>query len=180
MVFSSTFFLFGFLPVVTIFYYAQRLFRHMGLRNATLLFFSYLFYLYGAADFLLTLIMSTFVDYLIGLLIDRDPRHKRVWLCISVVLNLGLLSWFKYANFFVENINALLAAMNLSTIEMSPVHLPLGISFFTFQALSYVVDVYLGRVAAQKRFINLALYISLFPQLIAAGNKLIPLIHRAN
>ena len=167
MVFSSTFFLFGFLPAVILFYYAQRLFRRMGLRNATLLFFSYLFYLYGAADFLLILIMSTFADYLIGLLIDRHPRHKRVWLCLSVLLNLGLLAYFKYANFFVTEFNSALAYFQYLPLDWKEVIFPIGISFFTFKKLSYIIDVYRGESPAMASPVDFALYIAIFPQIIA-------------
>lgn len=167
MVFSSTFFLFGFLPAAILFYYAQRLFRYMGLRNATLLFFSYLFYLYGAADFLLILIMSTFADFLLGLLIDRDPRHKRVWLCLSVVLNLGLLAYFKYANFFVTEFNSALAYFQYLPLDWKEVIFPIGISFFTFKKLSYIIDVYRGESPAMANVVDFALYIAVFPQIIA-------------
>ena len=95
MVFSSTFFLFGFLPAVIIFYYGQRLLFRQKLRNAVLLFSSYLFYLYGAADFLLILILSTLADFLFGRLIQRNLKPTRLWLVLSLILNLGLLAYFK-------------------------------------------------------------------------------------
>jgi alginate O-acetyltransferase complex protein AlgI len=101
MVFSTTIFLFGFLPAVIISYYGQQLLSPKKLRNVVLLFFSYLFYLYGAAGFLLILILSTLADYVLGRLIDRKIKYKKLWLSFSLLLNLGLLAYFKYANFFV-------------------------------------------------------------------------------
>ena len=167
MVFSSTFFLFSFLPAVIICYYAQRLLVPTRLRNATLLFFSYLFYLYGAAGFLLILIMSTFADYLLGLLIDRDARHKKLWLCLSVIFNLGLLAYFKYANFFVAEFNSALVFFQYFPIDWKEVIFPIGISFFIFKKLSYIIDVYRGESPAMENIVVFALYIAMFPQLIA-------------
>ena len=125
MVFSSTIFLFAFLPAVIVCYYAQRLFFQRRPGNAVLLFFSYIFYLYGAASFLLILFISTLADYLLGLLIDRNPRHKRLWLGLSVLLNLGLLAYFKYANFFVQELTGILLILNVSPFEWSGVILPI-------------------------------------------------------
>jgi alginate O-acetyltransferase complex protein AlgI len=167
MVFSSTFFLFSFLPAVMLFYYAQRLLAPTGLRNTTLLFFSYLFYLYGAAGFLMILIMSTFADYLLGLLIDRDPRLKKVWLCLSVVFNLVLLAYFKYANFFIAELNSALAYFRYFPLDWKVVIFPIGISFFTFKKLSYIIDVYRGESPPMANLVDFALYIAMFPQLIA-------------
>ncbi len=167
MVFSSTIFLFAFLPAVIVCYYAQRLFFQRRPGNAVLLFFSYIFYLYGAAGFLLILLMSTLADYLFGLLIDRNPRYKRLWLGLSVLLNLGLLAYFKYANFFVQELTGVLLKMNVSPIEWSGVILPIGISFFTFQKLSYVIDVYRGESRPLENVTDFALYVAMFPQLIA-------------
>jgi len=167
MVFSSTFFLFSFLPAVIIFYYAQRLLAPTVLRNAVLLIFSYLFYLYGAAGFLVILIMSSFADYVFGLLIDRDARHKKLWLCLSVILNLGLLIYFKYANFFMTEFNFALVFFQHFSIDWKEVIFPIGISFFTFKKLSYIIDVYRGESPAMANVVDFALYIAMFPQLIA-------------
>lgn len=167
MVFSSSFFLFSFLPAVIIFYYAQRLLAPKALLNATLLIFSYLFYLYGAAGFLLILIMSTFADYLFGLLIDRDARHKKLWLCLSVILNLGLLIYFKYTNFFITEFNTALVFFQHFPVDWKEVIFPLGISFFTFKKLSYIIDVYREESPAMTNMVAFALYIAMFPQLIA-------------
>jgi alginate O-acetyltransferase complex protein AlgI len=167
MVFSTTIFLFGFLPAVIISYYAQQLLSPKKLRNIVLLFFSYLFYLYGAAGFLLILILSTLADYVLGRLIDHKVKYKRLWLCFSLFLNLGLLAYFKYANFFVGELNSLFFGLRFIPIEWNAVILPIGISFFTFQKLSYIIDVYRGKSHALENVIDFALYIAMFPQLIA-------------
>jgi alginate O-acetyltransferase complex protein AlgI len=167
MVFSTTIFLFGFLPAVIISYYGQQLLTPQKLRNIVLLFFSYLFYLYGAAGFLLILILSTLADYLLGRLIDRKVKYKKLWLSLSLLLNLGLLAYFKYANFFVAELNSFLLGLKFFPIEWNAVVLPIGISFFTFQKLSYIIDVYRGKSRALTNVIDFALYIAMFPQLIA-------------
>jgi alginate O-acetyltransferase complex protein AlgI len=167
MVFSSTIFLFGFLPAVIILYYVQQLLGPKNLRNAVLLFASYLFYLYGAAGFVLVLIGSTMADYLLVLLIERDVRRKRLWLVLAVLLNIGLLAYFKYADFFVDNLNLVFAQCGFTPIEWQGVILPIGISFFTFKKLSYILDVYQGKVRAQKNIVDFALYVAVFPELIA-------------
>ncbi|MBW2515515.1 MAG: MBOAT family protein, partial [Deltaproteobacteria bacterium] len=145
MIFSSTIFLFGFLPAVLVCYFGYQLFGAKRLRNIILLCFSYLFYLYGAAGFLLILILSTLADYVLGYLIQHNVRLKRLWLSLSLLLNLGLLAYFKYANFFVAEVNSLLAEWQHFPIEWQTIALPIGISFFTFQKLSYVIDVYRGK-----------------------------------
>jgi alginate O-acetyltransferase complex protein AlgI len=167
MVFSSTFFLFAFLPAVIIFYFGQQFLFANKLRNAVLLLFSYLFYLYGAAGFLLILILSTSADYELGRLIERKIKYKRLWLCFSLLLNLGLLVYFKYANFFIGQLNSLLSGLKIAPIEWSAVILPIGISFFTFQKLSYIIDVYRGKSRALENALDFALYVAMFPQLIA-------------
>jgi alginate O-acetyltransferase complex protein AlgI len=167
MVFSSNFFLFAFLPAVIVCYYLQSLLFRNRLRNLVLLVFSYLFYLYGAAGFLLVLILSTLADYLFGLLIERDSRRKRIWLACSVLVNLGLLAYFKYANFFIEEFNRALERLGHAPLGWMEVLLPIGISFFTFQKLSYIIDVYRGKSRALSNVIDFALYVAMFSQLIA-------------
>jgi alginate O-acetyltransferase complex protein AlgI len=167
MVFSTAIFLFGFLPAVIISYYGQQLLSPKKLRNSILLFFSYLFYLYGAAGFLLILILSTLADYLLGLLIERKIAYRRLWLVFSLLLNLGLLAYFKYANFFVAELNSSLSGLGFFPIAWNDVILPIGISFFTFQKLSYIIDVYRAKSRALVNVIDFALYIAMFPQLIA-------------
>ena len=170
MVFSSPIFLFGFLPVVLLCYYLSP----KPVKNFTLLAFSLLFYAWGEVFYLGVMLTSIVANYITGLLIYKsflkDPDQKRlskIYLTIGVIINLVLLVSFKYANFLVDNVNVLFALIHLPALKLKQIHLPLGISFFTFQAISYIVDVYRKEVPAQKNIFNLALYISLFPQLIA-------------
>ena len=169
MVFSSSIFLFGFLPLALILYYiSPKMFK-----NIILLCISLLFYTWGEVFYLSVMLVSIGVNYLFGRLIEKSQTNKhlqkftKIYLAFAVFVNLALLISFKYANFITDNINILLSSLHLPTIALAPVHLPLGISFFTFQALSYIIDVYRKEVPAQKNIFDLALYISLFPQLIA-------------
>ena len=165
MLFTSTVFLFGFLPLT--------LLMHVVLpnrsRNVFLLLSSLFFYAWGEAFHAVILLVSIGVNYAMtrGMTAIPPGGRKRAWLWTTVGLNLALLGWFKYANFIVNNINGMMRFFDVPAIHLEPVHLPIGISFFTFQALSYVVDAYYGRVAVQNRLADLALYIGLFPQLIA-------------
>jgi len=162
MLFSSTTFLFLFLPIVLILYFVTpRIFK-----NTVLLAASLFFYAWGEPVFLVIMLVSILLNYVFALIIDlnRDKKYIIKWvLALTVIVNLLLLGIFKYANFIIENINSL---FNIS-IDIPAITLPLGISFFTFQALSYVIDVYRKDGKAQKNPLNIALYISLFPQLIA-------------
>ncbi|MFT5291506.1 MAG: alginate O-acetyltransferase complex protein AlgI [Planctomycetota bacterium] len=165
MVFSSTLFVFQFLAVVLGIYFLVP----GRWKNGVLLLASLFFYAWGETFFVLLMLASISVNYGLGLLIGRNrgtPLAKR-WLALAVVVNLATLAYFKYANFAVENWNTLALRLGLEPIEWTNIHLPLGISFFTFQAMSYVIDVYRGDVAVQRSPFRLSLYISLFPQLIA-------------
>ena len=165
MLFSSLIFLYCFLPVVLLLILLSKKSWH----NWILLFASLFFYAWGGVSFTILLIASILINYIIGLLIDRHRKNQKakIYLAIGVSLNLLLLAIFKYANFLVDNINALGYGIGFPKIELDPILLPLGISFFTFQAISYIVDVYQERSFVQKNLPNLALYIALFPQLIA-------------
>lgn len=165
MLFSSPFFLFLFLPLLLAIYFAAR----PELRNAILLAGSLFFYLWGEGLYVGVLLASIGFNYLFGLLLERFAGRavERALLIAAVAGNLGLIVAYKYPNFLVDNLNVLLAAVGFQTIALEPVHLPLGISFFTFQALSYVVDVYRRDVKAQRSLVDFALYKTLFPQLIA-------------
>ena len=169
MVFSSPLFLFGFLPITLLVYYSSpRL-----IKNIILLLTSLTFYAWGEVFYLGVMLASIVSNYIFGRLIcisQKIPHHKKfskLYLLLGIIVNIGLLVTFKYSNFFVDNINIYLSQISISPIALEPVHLPLGISFFTFQAISYIVDVYRQEVPSQKNILNLALYISLFPQLIA-------------
>lgn len=128
------------------------------------------FYSWGENLYVLLMLASILLNYGCGRLMFLYRGNKSPSACIlafGIILNIFILGFFKYANFVVENVNILLTIFKLAEINLSPIHLPIGISFFTFQAVSYIVDVYRGKVEPQKNIINLGLYISLFPQLIA-------------
>lgn len=165
MVFSSLVFLFIFLPVVLFFYYIVK----EKYRNTLLLIASIVFFAWGGISYTLILIVSIVTNYLVGLMIAKHlkTRKARYFLWLGVIINLGILGVFKYANFFIENINGLLVDFSLTPIDYQNIVLPVGISFYTFQALSYIVDVYREETKVQKSLTKLALFISLFPQLIA-------------
>ncbi len=165
MVFSSPIFLFVFLPFVLLIYYPL----NPRLKNIFLLAVSLTFYAWGEVFYVLIMLVSIGLNYTIGRLLGNLGRagSRLIVLAVGIGLNLGLLAYFKYANFVVLNINWLLAPNGPASIDWTPVHLPLGISFFTFQAMSYLIDVHRGESKTQKNLINVALYIALFPQLIA-------------
>ena len=163
MVFSSPIFLFGFLPIALFLYYLSP----KALKNIVLLILSLLFYTWGEVFYLGIMLVSIIANYSVGKLIASDTAPSKFYLATGIMINIGLLISFKYANFIVDNFNNIFSLVNISTINLEPVHLPLGISFFTFQAISYIVDVYRKDVKAQNNILDLALYISLFPQLIA-------------
>lgn len=165
MLFSSSLFLFLYLPAVLL----GVLLLPAAWRNAFLLTASLFFYAWGETVYTAIMLVSISGNYFLARQIGAGEarRHRKAWLIAAIGLNLGLLCWFKYANFGIANLNALLDSLGLRPIDVAPVHLPLGISFFTFQALSYVVDVYQNKTPVQKRFVDMALYITLFPQLIA-------------
>ncbi len=165
MVFSSTVFLYLFLPIVLLLYFAAP----YAYRNLLLLIASLFFYAWGEGFYVVLMLFSVVLNYVAGQAIFRLRPHRgaRVALIAALVANLGLLAVFKYANFAVDTLNAVLAPWAIAPIALDPVHLPIGISFFTFQAMSYVVDVYRRGDAPAARFVDTALYISLFPQLIA-------------
>jgi D-alanyl-lipoteichoic acid acyltransferase DltB (MBOAT superfamily) len=158
-------------------------------RNILLLLASYLFYAAWDYRFLSLLWLSTGVDFLVGLRLAStpDPRRRRAWLVLSLVVNLGVLGFFKYAGFFAEGLVALLdpAGIRLAPWALEVV-LPVGISFYTFQSLSYTIDVYRGRLAVERSLSRFALYVAFFPQLVAGpierATRLLPQIgqlHRA-
>lgn len=159
MVFSSITFLFYFLPMVLAIYYIVP----KKWRNLVLLISSFIFYFYGEPTYVLLMAFSIITTYLFGILISRYPKQKKLFLVLSICVSIGLLVYFKYFNFIMENINLWLA----NKIDFIYVALPIGISFYTFQMISYLVDVYRGQAKVQKNILKLAMYVSLFPQLIA-------------
>jgi alginate O-acetyltransferase complex protein AlgI len=162
MVFSSPIFLFVFLPLTLVLYYLLP----RTLKNGFLLLASLVFYAWGEVFFVGVMLASIAFNYVFGVWIGgaAEGRGRRLVLAAGIAANLGLLAWFKYANFIVDNLQQ---AGFLAGVEWSPIHLPLGISFFTFQAMSYLVDVYRHENRPQRNPVDVALYIALFPQLIA-------------
>ncbi len=163
MVFSSAVFLFVFLPVVLLSYY----FTHPRYRNYLLLFFSLLFYAWGEAFFVFLMIFSILLNYVSGVLIHQFNRSRvaqKVVLSLAVASNIGILVYYKYFGFLFESLQAL--GLSAEVDEEAGI-LPIGISFFTFQNISYLVDLYRKEVEVQRNPFYLGLYISLFPQLIA-------------
>ena len=161
MLFSSIPFLYYFLPLVLVLYFLVP----TKLKSAVLLMASLIFYGWGEPKFLVMMILSILAGYIFGLLIEHSqkPSQKKLWLTLSVASSLAMLGWFKYTDFFIANINALTGL----SIPLLKIALPIGISFYTFQLLSYTVDVYRGETPAQKNPITLAAYVAMFPQLIA-------------
>ena len=162
MVFSSMTFLWLFLPVVFV---LCLLIRKPKYQNILLLIFSLFFYAWGMPYYVILLLVSVIINWICGVWMEKWEKGRTVVLIVSVVANLGLLGYFKYANFILNTIDALIPGGN--TLPRLNIGLPIGISFFTFQAMSYVIDLYRGEYKAQKNPLNLALYISFFPQLIA-------------
>ncbi len=158
MIFSSLLFLFWFLPIFFILYYLCP----ARFKNAVLLVGSMIFYSWGEPKFLLLLLLSILVNYLAGLAIARF-HNRKLFLFLAMLFDFGMLIFFKYINFFIENINNLTHA-NIKTLALT---LPLGISFYTFQIASYVIDVYKGKVKAERSLLTLGTYLCMFPQLIA-------------
>ena len=161
MVFSSMTFLFVFLPLLLAAYYLLPA-RARAWRNGVLLAFSLFFYAYGGPPFLLLMLLSIAVNYTGALWAAPGRRHPRAAMALTTAADLALLGWFKYAGFFFSNL-----ARVWTGLPVPEVTLPIGISFFTFQGLSYVLDVYRGQARAQRNPLHVALYISLFPQLVA-------------
>ncbi len=162
MVFSSLLFLFFFLPIVLISYYISP----KNIRLAVLFIASLIFYAFGEPIYIFLMIFSTIIDYTLGILIFKfknDRFLKIFFLVISITINLSLLSFFKYSNFFITIVNDLFNK-NFSLLNIP---LPIGISFYTFQTLSYTIDVFRENISPQKNIISFGAYVSLFPQLIA-------------
>ena len=165
MVFSSVVFLLFFLPVFLLTYY----FASKKYKNLVLLIFSIFFYSWGAPKFIFVILGSTFIDFHLVKWMDasKNIAKRRLLLTFSVCINLGLLVYFKYSNFFIENVNAVLSVFGDHHIPWTKLILPIGISFYTFETITYVVDVYRKVHSPLKRFWDYQLYIILFPKLIA-------------
>jgi alginate O-acetyltransferase complex protein AlgI len=165
MLFSSPVFIFLFLPLCLITYYAT------GKSNLILLFFSLLFYAWGEPVLVFVMIWSIILNYILGLCIDRSGRYNdhlpKFFLVVGIIANLLLLTYYKYFNFVVSFINEITTVVSLPKIQEATIPMLLGVSFFTFQAMSYLIDVYRRDYRAQTNILNFALFKTLFPQLIA-------------
>ncbi|AKR12255.1 hypothetical protein ICM_04716 [Bacillus cereus BAG1X2-3] len=162
MVFSNLVFLCLFLPAVLLIYYAVR----KELQNIVLLFFSLVFYAWGEPIYVFLMLFSILVNYWFGILLGNSRftnGQRKLLLTFAIVMNTAILGYFKYANFLVDNINSILH----TNIVLEKIPLPIGISFFTFHAMSYIIDIYKKKVDAQRNIFDLALYFTVFPQLVA-------------
>ena len=160
MVFSSPIFLFVFLPAVFLLY---RLCRNLRVQNALLAAASLLFYAFGQLRYVPLFLLSVCINYLAGLLLLSRQEKRRLILAVAVFLNLGILALFKYTDFLLQNLNHLLG----TGVPLPGILLPIGISFFTFQGMSYVIDTYREPAGGTRDFLKLLLYLAFFPQLIA-------------
>ena len=158
MLFSSITFLYYFLPLLILIYFMLK-----KQKNNILLIFSLFFYFYGEPKYILVLLLSIIINYYFGKWIYESNNKKKLLFTISLIINLGLLFYFKYFNFLIECINDILN-LNINVLNIS---LPLGISFFTFQGISYVVDIYLNKIKPSETIFTFGTYLSLFPQLVA-------------
>lgn len=181
MVFSSLVFLYIFLPVVMIAYF----FAGARARNVILLVSGLLFYAWGEPFYIVIMLLSTVIDYTAGRFMDKfdgDPKKRKICLLVSVVMNISLLCIFKYSNFIFDNISAIAGVQVQNPfvsvnrwlnrhfslgLNTKAIDLPIGISFFTFQSMSYTIDLYLRKIKVQKSFLKFAAYISMFPQIVA-------------
>lgn len=162
MVFSSGIFLIYFLPlIITGYFFVPQLFR-----NAYLLLFSLFFYWWGAPSFIWIVLAASGANFFIAQYIPQSVKPKLL-LALYITINLGILCYFKYANFFIENVNEALISLGMNAVSWTNIALPVGVSFFTFQSITYGVDIYRNEAPPQKNILNYWLYILFFPQLIA-------------
>ena len=159
MVFSSITFIYYFLPIVIFCYFIVP----KKFKNFILLLCSLFFYFFGEKEYIVILLLSCLINFFSAILIDKFPKCRKIFLILAISFNLILLGYFKYTNFLIDNINKIFN----SNISLLNIVMPLGISFFTFQTLSYVIDVYNNKVKADYNFINFTCYVALFPQLVA-------------
>ena len=164
MIFSSIFFIFAFLPITLILYYVVP----FKAKNFVLLFFSLIFYAWGEPVYVILMLFSIIINYVSGLELEyyiglNDMRRAKIACIVTTVVDLSVLGFYKYYGFVIDNLNVILPF----DIPYKELALPIGISFYTFQTLSYVIDVYRGKVEAQHNLIDFGAYVSMFPQLIA-------------
>ncbi|MBD5105284.1 MAG: MBOAT family protein, partial [Ruminococcaceae bacterium] len=162
MVFSDLFFLYAFLPACLLLYFIS---KNIHWKNGVLILFSLIFYAWGEPFWIILLLGSVIVNYFCGLLIERfrNTPYSKIGVIISLVVSLGALAVFKYTDFIAENLSAILPF----DIPAPHIGLPIGISFYTFQIISYILDAYWGKVNVQRNPLKFLMYVSLFPQLVA-------------
>lgn len=166
MVFSSIPFLFFFLPLCLVLYYAVPSKNSIVLKNSILLVFSLVFYAWGEPVYILLMLFASAVDFVNGLLMERfgtTRARRRMFLCCSVGINLSVLAFFKYADFALRTVNGIFS----TELPLPHIGLPIGISFFTFQTMSYIIDLYREEVPAEHNYFTYLTYVSMFPQLVA-------------
>lgn len=160
MIFSSMIFLWIFLPCILVLYY----FIKDKYKNALLLIASLIFYAWGEPKYIILMLVTITVNWYLGLLMEKYYKYKILFMVLAVIIDLLLLFYFKYFNLLASSINAV---VSMDLIELRSIALPIGISFYTFQAMSYIIDLYRGEIKVQKSWYKLSLYIAFFPQLIA-------------
>lgn len=164
MLFNSTIFLFIFFPIFILVYWLV----DKRFKNIWLIMSSFIFYSWGGVISTLLMVLSTIVNYIIGLQIEKNKCKKKIYLVIGITYNLLILAFFKYFNFFIMNIDSLVNIVKPEiSLKVYNIILPLGISFFTFRIISYLIDIYRGDIKSEKKFNNLMLYVILFPQLVS-------------
>ncbi len=173
-----------FVCLLVVVFAAYWLLQERRAQNLLLVVASAVFYGWVHPWFLLLLYSSALLDWGMGLCIERWPRHRKLWLVLSLAGNLGKLAWFKYFDFFVESVVLALGSLGVETsLHTLGIFLPVGISFFTFQSMSYTIDVYRGELAARRSFLDYAVFLSFFPQLVAGpverASRLLPQVERA-
>ena len=159
MVFSSLTFIFCFLPIVLGIYFIVP----FKFKNLVLFIASMLFYIFGEPKYAILMIISIASTYIHGILMEKYEKHAKKFMISSIAISIGLLMFFKYTDFFILNINSIFN-VDIGLLKLA---LPIGISFYTFQMISYIIDVYRKEAKAQKSFLKLATYVALFPQLVA-------------
>lgn len=168
MVFSSTLFIFAFLPITLLLYLISHKSRNIGIMNAVLLLASAFFYAWGGLGHFFVLLIVVVINYCLALAMARYATYKKWIFICTLLIDVGNLLYFKYFNFFVDNIRGTMESLHIRILsDVAAVALPIGISFYTFQIISYVADVCMGTVKAQKNPVKMALYVMMFPQLIA-------------
>lgn len=165
MIFSSTLFLFFFFPVYFVVFYVLK--KNIRIQNVWIILGSVLFYAYGAREFFLIVLGTLLIDYCLGLLIYKHKRFAKLFTALDVIINIGILAYFKYLNFFIDNINLIFAQLGWNPILFTRIALPLGVSFVVFQKMTYCLDIAKGISQPTNNFFYLLEYLLIFPQIVA-------------